>query len=88
MTPPQSSDLIMHALQITPLVPFQIVDGKLYTGSYDGTLRVWDVTGIKDDTTFGREDKTEQVKKVLIWGSKSGISTPSILSNHSKECNL
>ena len=85
MTPPQSSDLIMHALQITSLVPFQIVDGKLYTGSYDGTLRVWDVTGIKDDTTFGREDKTEQVKKVLIWGSKSGISTPSILSNHSKE---
>jgi len=36
-------------------VYFQIIDKKLYTGSHDGTLRVWDLSGMKDDTTFGRD---------------------------------
>ena len=39
----------------------QIVAGKLFTGSYDGSLRVWDITGIKDDTTFGRAAEDNKV---------------------------
>lgn len=33
----------------------QIVDGKLYSGSHDGTIRCWSVTGFRDNTTFGKE---------------------------------
>jgi hypothetical protein len=40
------------------------VEGKLFTGSFDGSIKVWDVTGIKDDTTFGtnndRDGKDQQ----------------------------
>lgn len=32
----------------------QVVGNRLFTGSHDATLRVWDITGIKDD---GRDDK-------------------------------
>jgi len=35
----------------------QVVDGKLFTGSHDATLRVWDITGINNDTAFGRVEK-------------------------------
>ena len=31
----------------------QIVRDRLFTGSHDATLRVWDISGIKEDTTFG-----------------------------------
>ena len=33
------------------------MDGKLFTGSHDGTLRVWDASGIRDDTNFGKGDE-------------------------------
>lgn len=38
----------------------QLVDGKLFTGSHDATLRVWDTTGITDDTSFGAKDKGKE----------------------------
>lgn len=41
----------------------QVVGGKLFTGSYDGFLKVWDSTGIKDETTFGKEEKKEDKEK-------------------------
>ena len=62
---------LLDLLTILHVFP-QIVAGKLFTGSYDGSLRVWDITGIKDDTTFGRD--TDKVKKVIILGSKNGNS--------------
>ena len=34
----------------------QVVGGKLYTGSHDCTMRVWDVSNIKGDTQFGLDD--------------------------------
>ena len=39
------------------------MDGKLFTGSYDGNLKIWDATGIKDDTNFGKDEKEEKQKK-------------------------
>jgi len=35
----------------------QVVEGKLYTGSHDATLRVWDIGNIKGDTQFGVDEK-------------------------------
>ena len=43
------------SLKAFPCV-FQVSDGKLFTGSHDATLRVWDVTGMKDDVTFKKDD--------------------------------
>jgi len=34
----------------------QVVDGRLYTGSNDSTIRVWDIANIKGDTQFGVDD--------------------------------
>ena len=34
-----------------------MVEGKLYTGSHDSTVRVWDIGNIKGDTQFGVDDK-------------------------------
>lgn len=48
-----------HDFAVTAL---EVVGGKLFTGSYDGFLKVWDSTGIKDDTTFGKEEKKEDKK--------------------------
>lgn len=39
---------------------FQVVKGKLFTGSYDGTLFVWDTTGVVDETVFGEEDAVDE----------------------------
>ena len=33
----------------------QVVPGKLFTGSYDGSIRVWNTTGVKDETVFGTD---------------------------------
>lgn len=30
--------------------------GKIFTGSYDGSIRVWTTTGVKDETVFGTDD--------------------------------
>lgn len=40
-----------------------MVDGKLFTGSYDGCVKVWDITGINDDTTFGNEEEEKKKGK-------------------------
>ena len=32
------------------------MEGKLFTGSHDATMRVWDITGIDDDTVISRND--------------------------------
>lgn len=43
---------------------FQVVDGRLFTGCYDGCLRVWDATGIQEESTFGKEEnKNKEVKE-------------------------
>lgn len=34
-----------------------MVEGKLYTGSHDKTIRIWDIGNIKGDTQFGVDDK-------------------------------
>lgn len=40
----------------------KVVDGKLFTGSHDATLRVWDITGINNDTAFGVPKKADDTK--------------------------
>ena len=37
---------------------FQIVDGQLFSGSMDTSLKVWDVTGLRDIKPSGDEDNT------------------------------
>jgi len=37
-----------------------VVEGKLYTGSHDSTLRVWDIGNIKGDTQFGVDDEDSE----------------------------
>ena len=39
------------------------MDGKLFTCSHDCTLRVWDASGIKDDSSFGKEESKPKQKK-------------------------
>lgn len=39
-----------------------MVDGRLFTGSYDGCVKVWDITGLNDDTTFGNEEDEKKKK--------------------------
>ena len=34
-----------------------MLEGKLYTGSHDSTIRIWDIGNIKGDTQFGVDDK-------------------------------
>ncbi|KAL3854612.1 hypothetical protein ACJMK2_013875 [Sinanodonta woodiana] len=48
-----------HELTVTSL---QVVDGKLFTGSYDGSVKVWDATGITDDTTFSKDEGKDKNK--------------------------
>jgi len=38
----------------------QMVGGKLYTGSHDSTIRVWDIGNIKGDTQFGVDEKESE----------------------------
>ena len=56
------------------------MDGKLFSGSHDGTLRVWDITGLKDDTNFGGGDESNAnstssftVYKGYSSGSRWGV---------------
>jgi len=34
-----------------------VVEGRLYTGAHDSTVRIWDIGNIKGDTQFGVDDK-------------------------------
>ena len=43
-----------------------MVEGRLFTGSYDGCVKVWDITGINDDTAFG-ESYLYLLKYHYIW---------------------
>ena len=38
----------------------QLVDGKLFTGSHDARLIVWDARGINRDTAFGATNETNK----------------------------
>ena len=40
---------------------WQIVDGKLFTGSHDATLRVWDITGIKEQAAGTKDDQKDRI---------------------------
>jgi len=44
----------------------QVVETRLFTGSHDGTIKVWDIAGLKDDSTFGLEgtDEVDEETKV------------------------
>nr|XP_037283876.1 WD repeat-containing protein 86-like [Rhipicephalus microplus] len=47
------------------VVCIQVVKGKLFTGSYDGSLFVWDTTGVVDETVFGDEVLPEEDESEL-----------------------
>ncbi|XP_022236094.1 WD repeat-containing protein 86-like [Limulus polyphemus] len=40
---------------IHAIMCMEVIKGKMFTGSYDGTIRVWDTTGVKDETVFGAD---------------------------------
>ena len=42
------------------------MDGRLFTGSHDGTMRVWDASGIKNDSVFGKDDDKENDKNKKV----------------------
>ncbi|OQR74611.1 putative WD repeat-containing protein [Tropilaelaps mercedesae] len=43
-----------------PVVNLIVTRGRLFTGSYDGTLFVWDTTGVTDETVFGVDEEPEE----------------------------
>ena len=40
-----------------------MVEGRLFTGSHDGSMRVWDASGIRPETKFGKDDKDKDKEK-------------------------
>ncbi|XP_070571244.1 putative uncharacterized protein DDB_G0292330 [Ptychodera flava] len=47
----------MSPTSATPVIN----NGKLYTASFDGSIKIWDVDDIKDDiTSFGNKDDEEE----------------------------
>ena len=50
----------------------QLVENRLFTASYDGTVKVWDVSGIKPDTIFGKETTTDKDKDQMKEAEKYG----------------
>ncbi|KAH7979043.1 hypothetical protein HPB49_007893 [Dermacentor silvarum] len=46
--------------EVPPYDLARVVKGKLFTGSYDGSLFVWDTTGVVDETVFGDEVLQEE----------------------------
>ena len=53
----------------------QIVEGKLFTGSHDGILKLWDITGIKDDSISKKDNEpskmTSEQKKSDLDGNQN-----------------
>lgn len=45
-----------------------MVEGRLFTGSHDGSVKVWDITGLKDetDTNNGDEEEIDEETKIII----------------------
>ena len=53
---------------------FQIVDGRLFTGSFDGTLRVWDLTELAADKGTGTNNNAAKDKnKPQSYDSPDGM---------------
>ena len=46
-----------HAAQINCL---RVYDKKLYTGSFDGTIKIWDVSDLKAEKIGGTDDKKKK----------------------------
>lgn len=38
----------------------QVVVDRLFTGSHDGTIKVWDIFGIKEDAGLGQSNADEE----------------------------
>lgn len=46
-----------------------MVDTRLFTGSHDGTVKVWDIAGIKDETDAVKAEGDEEIDdetKIII----------------------
>lgn len=64
----------------------QVVEKKLFSGSYDGSLKVWDASQIKDDTTFGKDDdkkddakEKQKAKDNHVDKNQNGIGNDKIM---------
>ena len=57
----------------------QVVDGKLFTGSFDGKMKIWDTGGIVDETNFGKEDKEKEKQKKQLDKNQNGIENEKIM---------
>jgi len=62
-----------------------VVDGKLYTGSTDSTIRVWDIGNIKSDTQFGLDDKDSAATSGAAATHNAGRPGPPSKTSKSKE---
>ena len=40
-----------------------MVDARLFTGSHDGTINVWDIAGIKEDIGFSKAEGEEDIEE-------------------------
>lgn len=64
----------------------QVVDARLFTGSHDGTVKVWDIAGIKEDIGFTKaegEEEIEEETQIIIdddypYGDEYGGETGSM----------
>ena len=46
----------------------------MFTGSHDATLRVWDISGIQDDTAFGRPDAAKATQAAAAKRQATGVT--------------
>jgi hypothetical protein len=51
----------------------------LFTGSFDGKMKIWDTGGIVDETNFGKEDKEKEKQKKQLDKNQNGIENEKIM---------
>lgn len=44
----------------------QISGGKLFTGSHDGNVNIWDIANLKEELEIGGGIKSEESKVIII----------------------
>lgn len=55
-------------IKYTHIFTIQVVDDRLFTGSHDGTIKVWDISGIREDAGIAKieEDEEDEEARVIL----------------------